>query len=151
NGETAGEKNALVRFRSFENPPLQEGFGCNKRPGAPSVPAVRNYTGRVRQNSAFACLIQRRLRRKLYLDSGFTRGGRVQSCARAFLPHELVSCQFRKTAAFRYQFIESSVLDHASMIEHQNTRGIAYGGEAVRDHEGGAAPHHFVERGVDLG
>ena len=95
------------------------------------------------------------LRRKLCLDSvslSALAALRLHAWhSRIFLHHELGPREFRKAAAFRHQFIESSVLDHAPMLEHEDARGIADRGEAVRDHEGGAALHHFVERGIDLG
>src|SRR5581483_1829095 len=102
-------------------PAFAGGFSCNVRvssvSGAPSVPAVQTYTVAARQNSAFACLIQRRMRRKLCLDSSFAGRGGMHAGTRVFLHHELGLREFRKTAAFGHQFIESSVLDHAPMIE----------------------------------
>src|SRR4051794_23780762 len=53
-------------------------------------------------------------------------------------------------AAFGHEFIESSAFDHTPVLEHQDARGIADGGEAMGDHEGGAALHHFVESGIHL-
>src|ERR1700749_1451747 len=130
-------------------PAFAGGLSCNIRvssvSGAPSVPAVQTYTGETFENSAFGCLIQRRMRRKLCLDSGTIGSGRLRAGAGVFVHHELRPREFRKTAAFRHQFIESSVLDHAPMIEHQDTRGIADRGKTMRDHEGGTALHHFVE------
>src|ERR1700761_5416148 len=104
-------------------PAFAGGLSCNIRvssvSGAPSVPAVQTYTGEAFENSAFACLNQCRMRRKLRLDRGFTGGARLHAGMRMFLHHELGLREFRKTAAFRHQFIESSVLDHASMIKHE--------------------------------
>src|ERR1700759_4809392 len=110
-------------------PAFKGGLSCNIRvssvSGAPSVTAVQTYTAVAFENSAFACLIQRRMRRKLCLDSGFASSRCLRAGACVFLHHELGFCEFRETAAFGHQFIESSVLDHAPMIEHQDTRGIA--------------------------
>ena len=54
-------------------------------------------------------------------------------------------------AAFGDEFIKGSGFDHAAILEHQDPRRIADGGEAMGDHEGGPALHHFVESGVQLG
>ena len=50
------------------------------------------------------------------------------------LHHELRARQFRKTPALRDKFIESSAFDHASIVEHQDTGGVANGRKSVRDH-----------------
>ncbi len=76
---------------------------------------------------------------------------RVNARPRIFLNHELSSGEFRETAAFRHQFIESSAFDHAPAVEQQDARGVANGREPVCDHKGGASLHHFVESGVDPG
>ena len=70
---------------------------------------------------------------------------------RILLNHELGPREFRKTLAFRHQFIESSAFDHMSAVEHKDARGIANGREPVGDHESRASLHHFVESGVNLG
>ena len=44
---------------------------------------------------------------------------------RILLNHELGPREFRKTLAFRHQFIESSAFDHMSAVEHKDARGIA--------------------------
>src|ERR1700749_2963115 len=97
-------------------PAFAGGLSCNIRvssvSGAPSVPAVQTYTGEAFENRAFARLIQRRMRRKLCLDSSFARRGRMHAGARIFLHHELGLREFCETAAFGHQFIESSVFDH---------------------------------------
>src|ERR1700737_716634 len=88
-------------------------------------------------------------RRCLNLDSDALR--RADTGPRPLLNHELGPCEFRKTAAFRHQFIESSAFDHAPVVENQDARGVADGGKPVRDHECGAALHHFIESRVELG
>src|SRR3569623_15989 len=67
------------------------------------------------------------------------------------LHHELGTCQFGKVAPARHQLIEGSALGDAPLVKYKDARRIADGGEAVRDHECGAALHHGVEGGVDLG
>src|SRR5262249_31674049 len=49
-----------------------------------------------------------------------------------------------------YEFVERPGLDDAAVLEHKNAGGVAYGREAVSDHEGGAVFHHFVECGLHL-
>src|SRR5581483_3039549 len=53
--------------------------------------------------------------------------------------------QFGKESALADQLVERAGLDDASLAKHQNARGVADGAEPVRDHEGGAALHRFVE------
>src|SRR5258708_40307807 len=60
-------------------------------------------------------------------DGGSTGLLRLDAGAGIFLHHELGPCQFRKTAAFCHQFIESSAFDHAAVVEHQDARGVADG------------------------
>src|SRR5581483_11476320 len=59
--------------------------------------------------------------------------------------------QFGKESALADQLVERAGLDDASLAKHQNARGVADGAEPVRDHEGGAALHHLVERHVEAG
>ena len=54
--------------------------------------------------------------------------------------------KFGKVAAALHQFVVRPGLDDASVVEHQNARRIAHGGEPVGDDEGGAAFHHLIER-----
>src|SRR6516225_11951342 len=71
--------------------------------------------------------------------------------SRALLNHELGPGEFRKTAAFGHEFIESSAFDHPSVLENQDSRRISNGRQPMGDDKGGAPLHHFVERSVDLG
>src|SRR5438132_2778692 len=68
---------------------------------------------------------------------------------RRFPRQELRPRQRRELAVLRDQFIEPAALDDPPRLEHENPRGVADGGEAMGDHEGGAAPHHLVERELD--
>src|SRR4029078_3103167 len=67
----------------------------------------------------------------------------IDGCPRLFLHHELGAREFRKTAAFGHQFIESSTFDHVAIVENQDSRGVADRGEAMCDHEGGTPLHHL--------
>src|SRR6516164_6173321 len=71
--------------------------------------------------------------------------------SRALLNHELGPGEFRETAAFGHEFIESSAFDHPSVVEHQDSRRVSNGRKPVGDDKGGASLHHFIERRVDLG
>ena len=55
-----------------------------------------------------------------------------------------------EAAGARDQFVEGAALDDAAVIEHEDARRVADGRKPVRDHEGGAALHHLVERGLHL-
>src|ERR1700761_8423589 len=85
------------------------------------------------------------------LDRGLIALRQCGAAARGLLYHELGACEFRETSALRDQFIESSAFDHLTVLEYQDTGRVADGGETMRDHEGGASLHHFVERGIELG
>src|ERR1043166_8190800 len=63
---------------------------------------------------------------------------------------ELGIGQRREGAATRNQLVEVAGLDNAAVVEHQNPRGVAHGGQPVGDHEGGALLHQFVERRLHL-
>ncbi len=63
--------------------------------------------------------------------------------------HELRLHQLGEKAAAALQLVERAGLDDAAILKHQDAGGAAHGGEPVRDDEGGAALHHFVERSGD--
>src|SRR5438034_9570747 len=60
----------------------------------------------------------------LHLDRGDRGLRRCHARARDLLHHELGFRQLREMAAARHQFIESSALDHAAVLEYQNPRGV---------------------------
>ena len=130
-------------------------FGFQACP-APSVTAVRTYTGLLARNRACAIKSWTKCGRISALTLNSCSVASVLSCACRparviLLNHELSAREFRKTAAFRDQFIKSSAFDHASAVEQQDARGIANGRKPVGDHETGTSLHHFVECGIDLG
>jgi hypothetical protein len=55
-----------------------------------------------------------------------------------------------KRPGTRHQFVESAALDDAAVVELEDVRRVADGRKAVGDHEGGAAPHHLIERDLHL-
>src|SRR5215470_4150083 len=65
---------------------------------------------------------------------------------RRFARQELRPRERGELAVLRDQLLEPAALDDPSRLEHENPRGIADRGEPMRDHEGGAALHHLVER-----
>src|SRR5229473_1763139 len=128
-------------------------FGFQACP-APSLTATQTYTGLPVQNRGWlnkSWTKSAKFRRYLNLDSGAVDLRRLNARSRILLDHELGPCECRKTAAFRHQFIESSAFDHLSVVEHQDSRGVANGRKPVRDHKGRASLHHLVECGVNLG
>src|SRR5687768_522592 len=60
--------------------------------------------------------------------------------------HELRPRQLGEETALFHQRIECAALDDAAVLKHQDARRLADGREPMRDHEGGAAFHHLVER-----
>src|SRR4051795_11870860 len=75
---------------------------------------------------------------------------RVSAGCRTLLNHELSSRQFRKTASFRYQFVERSGFDHAPAVKQQNARGVANRRQPMGDDERGSPLHDLVESGIDF-
>src|ERR1700745_3371295 len=116
---------------------------------------AQTYTGRGVENRGFARPIhppkRAEFRRNLCLDSGAAALGARQLCACVLLQHELGARELGKTAAYRDKFIESSTFDHASVVEKQDARGVANGGQAMGDDKGRASLHHLIERRIDLG
>src|ERR1700687_5659201 len=115
---------------------------------------MQTYTGLLARNRGRVIkswMKEAEFRRYLFLDSGASCFLRMNARPRILLNHELGPCEFRKTPAFRHQFIESSAFDHMSTVEHKDARGIANGREPVGDHESRASLHHFIESGVNLG
>src|ERR1700687_1571130 len=115
---------------------------------------MQTYTGLLARNRGRVIkswMKEAEFRRYLFLDSGASCFLRMNARPRILLNHELGPCEFRKTAAFRHQFIESSAFDHMSAVEHKDARGVANGREPVSDHESRASLHHFIESGVNLG
>ena len=64
--------------------------------------------------------------------------------------HELGLGEFGEAAALGDELVEGAGLDDAALVEHQDAVGVADRGEAVGDHEGGAALHDLVERRLQL-
>ena len=54
--------------------------------------------------------------------------------------------KFGKVPSALHKFVVGPGLHDASVVEHQNARRIAHGGEPVGDDEGGAAFHDLIER-----
>ena len=59
---------------------------------------------------------------------------------------ELGFGEFGEHAALRHQRIEAAAFDDTAAVEHEDARGVPDRGKPVGDDEGGAAPHHLVER-----
>jgi hypothetical protein len=59
---------------------------------------------------------------------------------------ELRLDQLAEESAAAVELVERPAFDNASLLEHQDTAGIAYGRQPVRDDEGGSSFHRFIER-----
>ena len=49
-----------------------------------------------------------------------------------------------------HQLVEAAAFHDATLLEDEDAAGIAYGGQPMRDDEGGTPLHHLVERRVHL-
>src|SRR5262249_59492774 len=65
--------------------------------------------------------------------------------------HELAAGQLGEVTAALDELIEPAALDDTAAMEHQDTAGVANGGESMRDDEGRAAFHHLAQRRLDSG
>src|SRR5262245_25692828 len=72
--------------------------------------------------------------------------GRFDPGLGRFAEHKLRAGEFREVTAEAHEFIEAAGFDDATVLEDQDARGIADGGEPMRDHEGGAPFHHLNQR-----
>ena len=68
---------------------------------------------------------------------------------------DLRSVELLVEAAPQQQFRLRALLHQLALVQHEDQVGVVQGGEAVGDHEGGAAHHQPVERvenhGLGLG
>src|SRR5712672_3388040 len=134
--------------------PLDLTFGFQACPAPSLCGKARIYTGLAGQNRARAIKSwtkSSQIRRCLNRDRAHAGLFGLDRGARILVHHELGLREFREASALGDQFIERSAFDHAAIVEHQDTGGVANGRKPMRDHEGGAALHHLVEGGIDLG
>src|SRR5882762_1025019 len=120
-------------FRSFETRlrkggPWRSNVRVSSVSGAVALRQAQTYTGLAGQNRARAIkwwTKSSQIRRCLNRDRAHATLFGFDSGARILLHHELGLREFRKASALGHQFIESSAFDHAPVVEHQDTGGVA--------------------------